>query len=681
MLHKTKKNIAFLFILYMLFSSCGGDKLPSVNLSYKEAHVFTRNDKLYISTGNVERVYKLTPYGLSTVSLKDLNSNKDWILSNSDSMCDWNLENNKELGELTNIRVYEDDDEKFTDRHICVELDFDYHASKIQLKYLVWVYPDAKGFRTQLKIKGIKGFVGQKKEFTHGITETICLKDTPSSVRAFGYMQGKKTVDKKDILREESFDFKNKEINWASGLHISSESDGLILIKESNKSTSLSKRGDVATGSFAIEDKTIFCNGMGMYPKDVAVDKYLPVWANWVILASNGDDEALLSLKEFDRMRYPVHSDRDVFIMANTWGTEDLRPECLYAAREENVLKELESVADLGIDILQIDDGWQTKEWLPAKNSKEHQLSDVVGSYSIYPVGWDNVKERSEDLNVKLGLWSAWAIPLDKLLLNYDLGMFSAFKLDFVNLTTIAKREELMNKARQLIKHSNYQTCVNWDVTEIQPRVGFYFGREYGNVYLENRKVTTVRPNVQYIPYRVLQNAWLLSKYVNLNKFQVTIQNIDMTKDDTQTDAKKHNHPYVVGIALMSSPIFFQETHYYSEKARAEIKKILSIYKEHRQYMYEGYVFPIGDKPNNESWTGFQNHHPSNKIGYLTLFRELHNKESKKKITLMFALNKRVKLINLLTNEEREVKVGDGSLLFEMNNPASFEFYRYEILD
>ncbi|MCD6353926.1 MAG: hypothetical protein J7L95_00095 [Prolixibacteraceae bacterium] len=73
---------------------------------------------------------------------------------------------------------------------------------------------------------------------------------------------------------------------------------------------------------------------------------------------------------------------------------------------------------------------------------------------------------------------------------------------------------------------------------------------------------------MQYVPFKVLRDAWLLSKYVNLNKFQVTVQNIDMTKDTTKTDAKKYNHPYVVGILLMASSIFFQETHFYSEKAK-----------------------------------------------------------------------------------------------------------------
>ena len=414
---------------------------------------------------------------------------------------------------------------------------------------------------------------------------------------------------------------------------------------------------------------------------DLSKDKFLSAWANWIILYDGNADDAQLALKKLDRRRYPVHQERDIFIMANTWGTQDLRPECLYAAREENVLKELESVADLEIDILQIDDGWQTKDWLPVANSSEHQHTDVIGDYPIYPVGWENVKKKAKKLNVKLGLWADWVIPEEKLKYNYDKGEFSAFKLDFANLNTIEKRDNLMGKARELIKYSNYNTCVNWDVTEIPPRAGYFYGREYGNVYLENRKINTVRPAVQYVPYKVLKDAWQLSKYVNLNKFQVTVQNIDMVKDSSQTDAGEYNHPYVVGITLMSSPIFFQETQYYSEEARVQIRPLLKTYKKHRKAMFDGYVFPIGDEPDNKSWTGFQNFNPETRSGYLTIFRELHNVEKEKDISILFFENKKIELQNLLTGEKRIVNQDGSSISFLAEEPASFQFYSYKILE
>lgn len=674
------KGKILLMLGALFLTSFYNPPLPTLNVQFENSHVFTKGDKLIISTGKIERTYRLTSAGFSTISLKKLAQNSEFIKPEKSLTCDWEIIK-QTPGILKSLSAKIDDDEKFTDTHICVEAEFEYLENKLMLKYMVWVYPNSEGLRTQLQLKALPGFNAHKETFEKDITETIYLKEITGGNEAFGYMQGIKTNMDVAILKEEQIPHTIQQINWASGLILSHKNKGVILIKESNKSTSLKKEQDVATGGFLFDKNKISISGAGMFPKNLRDDKYLKCWANWVILYSGNKDDANIALKKFDRRRFPVHPDRDIFMMANTWGTEDTRPPCLYAAREENVLKELESVADLGIDMLQIDDGWQTKDWLPAKNSAEHQKKDVIGNYKIYPEGWENVKNKANKLGVKLGLWAAWTISSDKLFWNYDSGNFSAFKLDFANLNTIEKRDDLMGKARALIKHSNYQTCVNWDVTETPPRAGYFYGREYGNVYLENRKVTTARPNVQYIPYKVLKDAWLLSKYVNLNKFQVTVQNIDMTKDTTKTDAKKYNHPYVVGIALMASPIFFQETHFYAEKAKAQIKPILAVYKKHRKEMYAGYVFPIGDEPDNKSWTGFQNYNPDTKTGFLTIFRELNNKENEKNISLNFLKGEKIKLQNLLTEETKTIQLNQNEITFAIEKPAGFQFFKYEVLN
>lgn len=669
-------KIALICIITLTMISCT-QNLPQVSKKSKNATVETKSDKLIVNTGRVSRTYQLTELGLKTISYKDLTNNKEWI-AGATNQCDWQIGEESEAI-FKSIDVNISDDEKFTDEHLSAEIIFEYPTEKISLRYVIWVYPNSTGIRTQIQLMALKGFDSSKDKFAKGITESFNFKSLPNNSKAFGYMQGIKTDMPTQILTEKDIKT-NSTIDWANGLVLANSNGGIILIKESNKHTKLESKEDVATGEFIIDNNSVSVTGIGMYPKDLRTDKYLSSWANWSILYAGTEAEGNLVLKMFDRRRYPVHEDRDIFMMANTWGTEDKRPECLYAARENNVLKELESVAELGIDILQIDDGWQDKNWMPATISKEYQHKDVLGDYEIYPQGWKNVTAKAKKLNVKLGLWAAWTIPMEKLIWNYDSGKFSSFKLDFARLNTIEKRDELMGKARKLIKHSDYKTCVNWDVTEIPARSGYFYGREYGNIYLENRKVTTARASVQYVPHKVLQDAWLLSKYVNINKFQVTIQNIDMTNDTTKTDAKKHNHAYVTGIALMASPIFFQETHFYSDKARKEIKPILLVYKKHRKDMYNGYVFPIGDIPDNTNWTGFQNYNPNSESGYLTIFRELENNKANKTFHLKFIGNNKIKLTNLLTGKEEILQIKNGNLSCSIDKSPEFKFYKYEII-
>ena len=114
---------------------------------------------------------------------------------------------------------------------------------------------------------------------------------------------------------------------------------------------------------------------------------------------------------------------------------------------------------------------------------------------------------------------------------------------------------------------------------------------------------------------------------------------------------------------------------------RDELRKVIGTYKENREGIFQSYVFPIGDEPNNASWTGFQICDPDKDYGYLMIFRELHNDEQAKKLSLSFVQNKQLKITDL----EREVVTvrstgNEGELDFSIADPADYLFLKYEII-
>jgi hypothetical protein len=235
-----------------------------------------------------------------------------------------------------------------------------------------------------------------------------------------------------------------------------------------------------------------------------------------------------------------------------------------------------------------------------------------------------------------------------------------------------------VQKIRGLVEHSGQTVRVNWDVTENAPRVGYYFAREFGSVYLENRKQESP-PQAVYVPYLVLRDAWQVAKYVNLNRFQISIQNIDVVNRE-KSNAYRYDHPYAVAISLMGTPIFFEEVSLYSSEARERIRPLVALYKKHRSGIYEGYTFPIGHQPSDASWTGFQNHNPARMSGYVLLFKELKATGGAQDIPLKFLAGNRIRLANLLNGTERVLKVpADGSVRFELVSAPDFGFYYYEI--
>ena len=85
-------------------------------------------------------------------------------------------------------------------------------------------------------------------------------------------------------------------------------------------------------------------------------------------------------------------------------------------ASETEILADLESVADLGLDTLQIDDGWQI--------GRMRKEADPMVEWTVrpdwYPEGWGNVVAKAEQVGVDLGIWDAARAPLDALKRNWD---------------------------------------------------------------------------------------------------------------------------------------------------------------------------------------------------------------------------------------------------------------------
>ena len=632
----------------------------------KSATALISDDSLVVDTSRMRRKWKWTSRGFVTVSLQDKVLGVEWCGRKPAYSCDWSLWGIVGEAELLSVDAKVSDDEGFTSEHIEVRALVEYPREKLQVEYLIWAYPSSPGIRTQIRVKSLEGFSPEKFNGESRV-EYIPVSFENTVRREIGYYNDTqhRNEPETEILREEvktSPLSGIEEHSWGSILCIEKEGYGLAIIKESHKCVN---QPGVNCGVFRCDSsKGVESTGSGLSPEEIVSSRFRGCWASWCLVYSGGDDGRELALKVFDRLRYPIKPNRDIYIIANTWGSGGGRE----AAREENVLKEIESQADLGIDVQQIDDGWQDENWRPRKD--------------FYPEGWTRVAAKAKEKGVKLGLWFNIGVMSPKELLenlkyHYNTGGFLYFKLDGLHFETYSEVDEVMKAVREFIKYTGHKAQVNWDVTENSPRVGYFFAKEYGCIYLENRKPESY--NV-YIPYLVLRDLWQLSKYINLNKVQCTVQNIDRV-DPKASDAHLYSHQYCVAITLMGTPIFFQETHLYSQAAREEIKSILRVYKEHRKNIFKGYVFPIGSKPDNKSWTGFQCHIFEEKAGYLLIFRELHNHEDTKAIQLKFISNTPLKLKDLLHETETVVKVaGDGKIVFKIEKPADFRFYQYKVL-
>ena len=681
-------KLAIIPFLLLLFNKVRAlnQNLPVIDIRLEDARVLTNGNKLVVSTAYFKRVWQYTDHGFMTVAITNPENKKEWITQDHPFKTDWSLPGliDSTVGcKLNGLTAEIGNDDEYTSEHIEVVAEMAYDTG-VLLRYIIWVYPNAPGIRTQIQVKAIQGLNLDRAIDKEPRSDFLPVDWNGINREIAGYYnqtQERNTANLK-IIKEETYTatvLSTEDYDWASVLTVKDDKGGLVLIKESHKCVN---QPGIDTGSFIVDSDGVSITGWGLKATDLK-NEWRSAWANWCILYSGDDLNRDTNIKIFDRLRYPVDKNLDVYILANTWGSNNR----MAAASETNVLKEIESQAELGLDVQQIDDGWQNPDGIPAMSTISWRPDA-----SKYPEGWINVKAAAKEHNIKLGLWFSlgslnpvfarkygqnWAADLEDLKTAFDNGGFSYYKFDMVNLHNYDELEALMKLTREFVNYTDRMVRVNWDVTENEPRIGYFFGREYGNIFLANH---TVKSNTTgYIPYLMLRDAWQVSKYLNLNKFQISIQNIDMT-DKQKGNAHLYNHKYAVAIALMGSPLFFQETQYISQQARSDIKQLLSIYKKNRERMYEGIVYPIGDEPNDRSWTGFQNHHQSD-TGYLTVFRELNNKENMKKLALNFCANKKIKFKNLMTGAMwTETCDSKGQVALNIENSADFLFLSYSLV-
>ncbi|MBT7303937.1 MAG: hypothetical protein HN849_30675, partial [Victivallales bacterium] len=117
---------------------------------------------LTIGTGKMERTWRWTGDGFSSVALRDLSSGAEW--AGDAANADWRLPGWRDANppaELVSVTAGEDSDEGFTSPHLAVVAEMLYPAAKLRLRFTVWAYPGAMGLRTQLEVQALAGYEGE----------------------------------------------------------------------------------------------------------------------------------------------------------------------------------------------------------------------------------------------------------------------------------------------------------------------------------------------------------------------------------------------------------------------------------------------------------------------------------------------------------------------------------------
>ncbi len=458
---------------------------------------------------------------------------------------------------------------------------------------------------------------------------------------------------------------------------------GLFMLKEAPTSN---VQLAYAGGDFLTEYGNLKVIGAGMTPADLHPTEWRRGYGFVTGLYAGEPKNAHRALREYQHNLRILKPKRDEMILMNTWGDrgQDAR------VNEKFALAELDAGARLGITHFQLDDGWETGR---SSNSafKGGSLSNIWANKNYwevnrerFPNGLEPIVKKGKELGIELCLWfnpsrdnsnENWEKDANTLIGLYKKQGIRTFKIDGVNLPDKLAEVNFRKFLDKVSLETDYNVVFNLDVTA-QRRGGYHYLNTYGNLFLENRYTDWSN----YYPYTTLRNLWMLSRYVPAQNLQIEFlnkwRNADKYAANDVFAPKNYSFDYLFAITMVAQPLAWFEGSSLPSEAFAT-SKLIKTYNQHKTKLHTGQIFPIGDVPSGQHWTGFQSI-VSDKAGFILVFRE-DNADAQKAVSTLFPTGARVTFTPIAGEGKAFAsRVQDeGKVLFTLPGRNSFALYTY----
>lgn len=391
-------------------------------------------------------------------------------------------------------------------------------------------------------------------------------------------------------------------------------------------------RENPAAADFGIEARDLYGNNVR--------GRWLKVYQTgypFVRLPYEGADAGRTkALQDWQRKVRPYVPGRDGVFLSNTWGdrNRDTR------INEDFMLGEIAAAAELGVEVIQIDDGWQSGR---SMNSAFANGKGVWNGYwaaspdfwvpdpKRFPHGLGYLTARAREKGIGFGLWFGpdssndaenWERDADWLLkLHRECGV-NYYKLDSMKTTgalSLSRQKKLFEK---LLKDSDGKIVIDLDVTA-EKRPGYFGMMENGPLFVENR----YSDYGTYWPHLTLRALWSLCAVIDPVRLRMEVLNqrrsLEKYGEDPLAPAA-YPPETLFAIVMPASPLGWFEVQNLDPATVAAWKPLVAAWKRERDEMAACNVLPVGAKPDGVAWTGFVfTPRETGRPGYGLFFREL----------------------------------------------------------
>ncbi len=396
----------------------------------------------------------------------------------------------------------------------------------------------------------------------------------------------------------------------------------------------------------------------------------------------NGRAGCTRALHHYQRQVRRYNPARDGLFLSNTWGdrSQDTR------VNEAFMRQEVDAGAALGVEVIQIDDGWQkgrtinsaesggvwegywradSQFWEPHPDRFPHGLSPVTAPARAY--------------GMQFGLWFSpdsshdfanWQRDAEVILHWYRDEGVRYVKIDGVKAHTRLGEMNLRRFFDAVLRDSAGEVVFDLDITaEIRPG---YFGLMHaGPLFVENRYTDWHN----YWPHQTLRNLWMLAQYLDPLRLRMEFLNHTRNADRYAGDPLAPAHyraDYLFAATMIANPLGWFEISNLPTDYVAAVAPLVQVWKAHRARLHGGHIFPIGAPPDGSAGTGFAVAGDDDG-GYLLLFRELNDHATWSTELPVFSAG--AYHCATLAGDGTAV-VHDGRLTAQMPHPLSYVFVR-----
>ncbi|MCQ2431799.1 MAG: hypothetical protein MJ175_04260, partial [Clostridia bacterium] len=303
------------------------------------------------------------------------------------------------------------------------------------------------------------------------------------------------------------------------------------------------------------------------------------------------------------------------FIMSNTWGDRSQDK----AVCEEFIKAEILRAEQIGVDIVQIDDGWQTGRSVNSAVAQsnvwnggfyENNPDFWVPDETKFPSGFGALCDFAYSHGVALGLWFSPDASLDYANWKKDAEVLSGFyrtygirhfKMDGIDIVSKEGERNLLRLCYKVMMESEGRASFQMDLTA-ERRLGYFYEKGLGSLFVENRYTDWGN----YYPHNTLRNLWQLSHYIPAQRLQFEVLNLHRNEQNYKDDVlAPSGYPidYVFASVMAANPLIWMEMQHLPEEDVRLLKGLVEVYRQHRDDFVE--VMPMGECPSGFSLTGF----------------------------------------------------------------------------